>query len=97
MQMEYREWVEKKQKEAKKVYISVSERIGMERGIEQGMKRGIERGMERGIERTALRMLKRGMDISTVSDLADMPEERVRELAEEVFASCSDKTAEEQI
>ena len=71
LQMEYRDWVEKERKEAEKVYISVAERIGMEEGIQQNMKQ------------TALRMLERGFDIPTVSDLADMPEERVRELAKE--------------
>ena len=90
LQMEYRDWVEKKRKEAEKVYISVAERIG----IEEGIKQGLEQGLMQKAKQTALRMLERGFDIPTVSDLADMPEEHVRELAKEVFAACSGEAAE---
>ena len=87
LQREYRAWISEKHKEGEKMYISVAEEIGMERGIKKGIKKGIKRGLERGVakgaEQTAYRMLERGMDISLISELSDLPEERVRQLAEE--------------
>jgi predicted transposase YdaD len=50
-------------------------------GEERGEKRGEKRGEQRGRERTALRMLEHGMDAALIAKLAELSEERVRQLA----------------
>ena len=50
-----------------------------------GEKRGIKLGLVRGVQQTkrdtALRMIRRGMSVSEVAELVDLPEDEVRLLA----------------
>ncbi len=62
-------------------WIKEGEERGEKRGEERGEKRGEERGEKRGRERTALRMLEHGMDVALIAKLAELSEERVRQLA----------------
>jgi len=57
------------------------EKRGEERGEKRGEERGEKRGEQRGRERTALRMLEHGMDVALIAKLAELSEERVRQLA----------------
>lgn len=73
---EYEEWEEEleRDKEARRMYVSISER--------KGIKKGMEKGSERARVQMARRMLARGMDVATVADLTELPESRVCALAE---------------
>ena len=63
---------------------------GIEQGIEQGIKRGIEQGRQQGIEQgerekareVAQRLIDRGFSVSETADLAGLPEDEVRTLAQ---------------
>ena len=50
-------------------------------GEERGEKRGEKRGFELGKIETARRMLEHGMDVALIAKLAELSEERVRQLA----------------
>ncbi len=53
---------------------------------QRGMKRGIERGMEKGIEQgkqaLAAKLIKNGMPVEQVAQMAELSEDLLRSLAE---------------
>ena len=82
---EYKKWA---QKEERKMYVTVVEKIGMEKGMEIGLEKGMEIGKGEGIllgkeetkREAALRMLGKGFDPSLIAECVDLPEEEVRRL-----------------
>jgi len=85
---EYRNWA---QKEEKKMYVTVVEKIGIEKGMEIGLEKGKEIGKGEGIligkeetkREAALRMLDKGLGLSLIAECVDLPEEEVLRLREE--------------
>jgi predicted transposase/invertase (TIGR01784 family) len=61
---------------------------GIEEGIEQGIKQGIKQGMEKGLheanKKTALRMLNKHMDETTIAELTGMSLADIHELAKHI-------------
>ncbi|HOK40024.1 MAG TPA: hypothetical protein PLD27_03175 [bacterium] len=46
----------------------------------EGIEEGIELGEKKGIEITALKMLKKGFDIKTISEITGLTEEEIKRL-----------------
>ena len=77
------------------MYVTVVEKIGMEKGMEIGLEKGKEIGKEIGkgegillgeerMRREAVfRMLDRGLEPSLIAECVDLPEEEVLRLREE--------------
>ena len=57
--------------------------VGMEQGIKQGMKQGMSQGRQLGIAHMAMNMLRSGTPVSTVAQMAELPEAVIRKMAEE--------------
>ena len=57
--------------------------VGMEQGIKQGMKQGMSQGRRLGIAHMAMNMLRSGTPVSTVAQMAELPEAVIRKMAEE--------------
>ena len=61
--------------------------VGMEQGIKQGIKQGMKQGMSQGrqlgIAHMAINMLRSGTPVSTVAQMAELPEAVIRKMAEE--------------
>jgi len=74
---EYMEWMRKE--EEKKMYVTVAEKIGMEKGMEIGL----EKGKEETKKEAALRMLDKGLAPSLIAECVDLAEEEVLRLREE--------------
>ena len=85
---EYKKWA---QKEEKKMYVTVVEKIGMEKGMEIGLEKGMEIGKGEGIllgeermrREAAFRMLDKGLDPALIAECVDLPEEEVLRLRDE--------------
>ena len=56
---------------------------GVEQGMKQGMKKGISQGRQLGIAHIAMNMLRAGTPLSTVAQMAELPEAVIRKMAEE--------------
>ena len=81
------------------MYVTVVEKIGMEKGMEIGLEKGKEIGLEKGKEigkgegillgkermrrEAVFRMLDRGLDPALIAECVDLPEEEVRRLRDE--------------
>ena len=65
---EYRNWA---QKEEKKMYVTVVEKIGIEKGIEENKRQ------------VAVRMLDRGAELSFIAECLDLPEDEVLRIRDE--------------
>jgi predicted transposase/invertase (TIGR01784 family) len=74
---EYKKWMRKE--EEKKMYVTVAEEIG----IEKGMAIGLEKGKEETRREAALRMLDKGLEPSLIAECVDLTEEEVLRLREE--------------
>ena len=61
------------------MYVTVVEKIGMEKGMEIGL----EKGKEETKREAALRMLGKGLDPAFIAECIDLPEEEVRRLRDE--------------
>ena len=57
--------------------------VGMEQGIKQGVKQGMSQGRQLGIAHMAMNMLRSGTPVSTVAQMAELPEAVIRKMAEE--------------
>ena len=57
--------------------------VGMEQGIKQGMKQAMSQGRQLGIAHMAMNMLRSGTPVSTVAQMAELPEAVIRKMAEE--------------
>ena len=57
---------------------------GLEKGLERGIKQGLEQGLERGTEQSkneiAKNMLKKGLDISLISEVTGLSNEQINNL-----------------
>ena len=56
---------------------------GVEQGMKQGIKQGISQGRQLGIAHIAMNMLRAGTPLSTVAQMAELPEAVIRKMAEE--------------
>ena len=65
------------------MYVTVVEKIGMEKGMEKGMEIGLEKGKEETKREAALRMLDKGLEPSLIAECVDLTEEEVLRLREE--------------
>ena len=73
------------------MYVTVVEKIGIEKGMEIGLEKGKEIGKGEGIligkeetkREAALRMLDKGLGLSLIAECVDLPEEEVLRLREE--------------
>ena len=63
--------------------------VGMEQGIKQGMKQGMSQGRQLGIAHMAMNMLRSGTPVSTVAQMAELPEAVIRKMAEELGVAVS--------
>ena len=52
----------------------------IERGRKQGIEMGIEKGLEKGKEITARNLMKRGMSVEEIAQVAELPVEKIRAL-----------------
>ena len=83
---EYEEWEEEleRAREAGRMYVSIMERKGIEKGIQLGEARGIQlgraEGKAEGVEETAAALLREKVDILLVSRVTGLSTERLREL-----------------
>ena len=91
LQKKYRDWVSDKRKEGEKVYLSVAEEIGMEKGIIKGMERGraegraegIAKGMERGRAELARKLLSLGVEKEKIAEAAGLPVQEIENFIKE--------------
>ena len=93
---EYLEWIAflEEEKEAGAMYVSLMERKGIKEGKREGIRRDLERGMQRGIKKgrqegrqegviqAVIKMLEKGTDIQTISNLLDLPLEKVKDISD---------------
>ena len=87
---EYEEWEEEleRAREVGRMYVSIMERKGIEKGIQLGEARGIQlgraegkaEGKAEGVEETAVALLRENVDILLVSRVTGLSTERLREL-----------------
>ena len=79
---EYEEWEEEleRAREVGRMYVSIMERKGIEKGIQLGEARGIQLGRAEGVEETAVALLRENVDILLVSRVTGLSTERLREL-----------------
>ena len=91
---EYEEWEEEleRAREVGRMYVSIMERKGIEKGIQLGEARGIQlgraegeakgraEGKAEGVEETAAALLREKVDILLVSRVTGLSTERLREL-----------------
>ncbi len=73
------------QKEEGNMYISLMERKGMQKGIQEGMQKGIEEGMQKGRREEritlAVSMFREGIPLPTIEKITGFSEEEIREFA----------------
>ena len=87
---EYEEWEEEleRAREARRMYVSIMERKGIEKGIQLGRAEGEARGIQlgraegraEGVEETAAALLRENVDILLVSRVTGLSTERLMEL-----------------
>ena len=53
---------------------------GLEKGLERGIKQGLERGTEQSKNEIAKNMLKKGLDISLISEVTGLSNEQINNL-----------------
>ena len=71
------------------MYISLMERKGMQKGIQEGMQKGIQEGMQKGIQEgrreeritLAVSMFREGIPLPTIEKITGFSEEEIREFA----------------
>jgi predicted transposase/invertase (TIGR01784 family) len=61
----------------KEIGVKEGEEIGLKKGKEIGMKEGVKEGEEKNKIRVALNCLMKGMDIEMISEITDLPVERI--------------------
>ncbi len=83
-------WQELKtfEEEQSMAYVTNAERIGKEIGKEIGKQEGLQEGRQKGaIEKAkaiALKMLGKGMDLTTIAELTDLPITQIQQLQAEL-------------
>ena len=83
---EYEEWEEEleRAREARRMYVSIMERKGIEKGIQLGRTEGIQIGEAKGIQigkaETARNLLRMGLDLTKIVEATGLPLEEVRVL-----------------
>lgn len=61
-------------------YIEKGIEQGIEQGIEKGIKKGIEKGKNEEREKMILRMYQKGLNISDIEDIMEMPASEIKKL-----------------
>jgi len=59
---------------------------GKEEGLQQGLQKGKEEGKLAGKEEDALKMLKKGLDLDLISEITELPAERIAQLKQQMEA-----------
>ncbi len=77
-----KEVIKKAEEDFKMEYVPLWERDAEKRGERRGEKRGEKRGMEKKAKETAKNMLKRGIDIETISDVTGLKKKEIENLKE---------------
>ncbi|HOO64250.1 MAG TPA: hypothetical protein PK364_10085 [Synergistaceae bacterium] len=87
----WQEWEQEleQQKEEGNMYISLMERKGMQKGIQEGMQKGIQEGMQKGIQEgrreeritLAVSMFRERIPLPTIAKITGFSEEEIREFA----------------
>ena len=87
---EYEEWENtlEQAKEAGRMYVSIMERKGIEKGIQLGEARGIQLGRTEGIQlgeirgrtETARNLLRMGLDSAKIAEATGLPLEEIQAL-----------------
>ena len=65
---------------------------GIQKGIEQGIEQGIEKGIEKKIKEIVAQMLKMHMDDETICKVAQIDQEKLKKLKEEIKKEDSENT-----
>ncbi len=60
--------------------------LGQQQGREEGLQKGLEKGLLAGKEEAALNMLRKGMSDSLVSEVTELPAERIAQLRQQLEA-----------
>ncbi|KXT85148.1 hypothetical protein STRDD11_00501 [Streptococcus sp. DD11] len=69
--------------EATMAQIYYEHELAIQEEREKGMEQGRSQGMEQGVQQLVLAMLKNGASPQTIAQLTDIPEEKVKEIAEQ--------------
>ena len=83
---EYEEWEEEleRAREAGRMYVSIMERKGIEKGIQLGEARGIQLGRTEGIRlgraETARNLIRMGLDLTKIAEATGLPLEEIQAL-----------------
>ena len=65
----------------KEIYVQAAKEEGIEEGIEKGIEKGIGKGIELKALKVVRKMLERGMDLSDIAELVEVPIDKVQALA----------------
>lgn len=57
-------------------------RKGIHRGRREGMEKGRQEGLRKALARTAMRMIEKGMDLETISELTGLDIDKVRDMSQ---------------
>jgi predicted transposase/invertase (TIGR01784 family) len=60
--------------------------VGEQRGLEKGLQKGKEEGFQKGKEEVALQMLRKGMALELISEITELPIERLEQLKQQLEA-----------
>ena len=58
----------------------VAEKKGLKKGREKGLERGLERGREETQREIALNLLKKGIEVSDISEITSISEDEIKAL-----------------
>ena len=72
-------------KEAGRMYVSIMERKGIEKGIQLGEARGIQLGRTE----TARNLLRMGLDLTQIAEATGLPLEEIQALKNQERFNCS--------
>ena len=53
---------------------------GMQQGIQQGIQEGMQQGIHKGVQQVVLGMLKKKMDVLTISEITGLTQEDIKSL-----------------
>ena len=83
LQKKYRDWVSDKKKEGEKMYLSVAEEIGMEKGIARGRAEGMEKGIAKGRAELARKLLSLGVEREKIAEAAGLQVQEIENFIKE--------------
>ncbi len=60
--------------------------LGERQGEQKGLEKGKEEGLQKGKEEAALKMLQKGMVVELISEITELPAERIAQLRQQLEA-----------